>query len=251
MGIKHSNQFTKDRYKRIDFCKRRYDEYLPLHPKEQEQINNIINIDSIYNSTAIEGNSYTRFQTELLVDKGIIPSGVTMRDTLEVYNLNRAIKYNNSYTGPITEEYIKELHLITTSGLFDNQEDSGNYKRCRNWIGDIQTASPQETPKRMKELIDWYEHWKDSESSIELAIKFKYKFLAIHPFVDGNGRVSRLILDRMLMNEGYLPARILVEDREKYYEALAKSNKDDCSELIIFVCNSIIKTYERVFELLE
>lgn len=103
----------------------------------------------------------------------------------------------------------------------------------------------------MKELIDWYEHWKDSESPIELAIKFKYKFLAIHPFVDGNGRVSRLILDRMLMNEGYLPARILVEDREKYYEALAKSNKDDCSELIIFVCNSIIKTYERVFELLE
>lgn len=258
MTVKPSNQFTKDRDKKIKnllsqvrLAKRRYQEYVPLLPEEKKQIEAILNTDSIHNSTAIEGNKYTRVQTELLLNKGLVPSGVTMKDTLEIYNLNRAMKYNNSYEGDITEGYIKKLHLLTTSGLFDDSDDSGNYKRCKNWIGDILTASPQETPKRMSELIDWYNYWDGNMDPIELAVKFKYKFLAIHPFVDGNGRVSRLILDRMLMNEQYLPARILLEDVEDYYKALSLSTKDDCSELIIFICKSILKTYDRVFKLLS
>lgn len=80
---------------------------------------------------------------------------------------------------------------------------------------------------------------------IKIAVDFKYNFLEIHPFVDGNGRTVRLLFNYILKEYGFIPVSILPEDNEDYYKALQNSNKEDFKELLKFMCNVIIKTYQR------
>lgn len=203
--------------------KRIYESYLPLAIKEEELFENYLNPLETFHSNRIEGNNYTLDETRCLIDTGYVPKGKSVKDTLEIENLSKTLKYVNSYNRELTEDFIKDVHRGITNATLDEYEDSGNYKRIRNWVGNITTSAPEHVPIHMKKLIDWYNCNKDKMDSIELATMFKYKFLCIHPFVDGNGRVSRLLFNYIITKNNYVNCIIFEEDRADYYKALQNS----------------------------
>lgn len=127
----------------------------------------------------------------------------------------------------------------------------GNYKRERNWVGNIETSAPSHVPIHTKKLLGWYGEEKDRIHPIVLASKFKYRFLKIHPFIDGNGRTSRWIFNYMMKNSGYVSVIIYPEDKEEYYKVLDKCFKDNTTSFAIFMCKCLLKQYEKIEEFLN
>lgn len=243
---------------RVNNIKKRYEMYLPLDPKEEEGFNKYFRAYEVYSSNHIEGNSYTLSDTRFTLETGIGANGKKTADTQEIVNVSRSLDFQSSLLKEgvsLSENLILEIHRLVTSGTLDDFRDEGNYKRVRNWVGDIETSSPQLTPKHMKDLLVWYHSNKGVLNPIALAVKFKYRFLRIHPFSDGNGRTSRLLLNFILKKYGLSECVIWDEDKERYYKSLQDSNELSydyyCDPLIVFVCDSLVKTYQKKINLLE
>lgn len=230
--MKPSNRFSQDEVSqdlsRVNTIKKRYEMYLPLAKKEEKNFNEYFRAYEVYSSNHIEGNSYSLDDTRFTLSTGISQTGKKAKDTQEIINVNKSLNYldycliNNL---DLSEELIKNSHRIITAGTLDDFRDEGNYKRVRNWVGSVEPSTPEVTPKHMRELIDWYCINKGSLEPIVLAVKFKYRFLKIHPFLDGNGRTSRWILNFVLIKSGLSNCVIWDEDQSNYYEALRADQK--------------------------
>ena len=248
--LKQSNSFNNLKSK-LKTKMKIYDSYLPLTKQEEKMFNTHLNPIECFHSNRIEGNSYTLDETTYMLSTGYVPKGKKSKDTLEIENLSKCIAYVNHYKGELTEDFIKFIHKSATNGTLDNLEDCGNYKKIRNWVGNITTSSPEHTPIHMTKLIKWYNDNKDLMEPIELATRFVYGFLCIHPFVDGNGRVSRLLFNFIINQFGYINCIIFDEDKEDYYRSLQNSNKDDVKPLLEFFYKELIKTYDLRISLLN
>lgn len=176
-----------------------------------------------HNSTAIEGNTLTLMETKVLLEDGISVGGKELREIYEVVNHKKAYKYVKKCIAeekPLTENIVKDIHAILTEnimvgGIYRNQEvrisgaghtpPSGNdmFVQIKNFYADLD--------------------WKSKElNPIELAAFTHAEFVRIHPFIDGNGRTSRLVMNYQLMINGFLPISIAKENRLEYYNALEK-----------------------------
>ena len=234
----------------IRTCKKHYDMFLPLSKREHEILEKRFNEEEIFTSNHIEGNSYTLSETRYLLDTGNAISGKKLKDGIEIINISKGIKFINEKHGELTEGFVKHLHETVTKNTLESDLEEREYKQVRNYIGDIQTSSVKHTPIHMKKLLNRINNELNNKAIgdinvIKIAVDFKYNFLAIHPFVDGNGRTVRLLFNYILKEYGFIPVSILPEDKEDYYKALQNSNKDDFRELLKFMCNVIIKTYQR------
>lgn len=236
---------------KIRTAKKMYEVFLPLKENEKQQISEYFKRMETYTSNHIEGNSYTFNQTNFLIETKTSPSGVKVKDTIEILNVYKSLEYLETCNEDITEDLIKRVHRIITSNTLGGILDEGEYKRQRNWIGNIETSAPSHVSIHMRKLLDWYDKEKNILHPIILASKFKYRFLKIHPFIDGNGRASRWIFNYMMKMNGYLGAIIYPEYKEEYYEALDKCNKDNTVPITIFMCKCLLKQYEKVGEFLN
>ncbi len=174
-----------------------------------------------HHSTAIEGNSLTLMETKVILEDGISIGGKSLREIYEVVNHKKAYGYVKKCVAShqqMTEEIAKEIHYmlmenIMTGGIYRNQEvrisgaahvpPAGNdmYIQIKNFYADLSWKRKQLNP-------------------IEYAAWTHAEFVKIHPFLDGNGRASRLLMNYQLMSEGFLPVSIAKENRLEYYEAL-------------------------------
>ncbi|MGL4772203.1 MAG: Fic family protein [Clostridium sp.] len=201
-------------------------------------------VDEVYSTNSIEGNTMDRMETKYVLETGYTVSGKTIKEHIEIDNTAKAIKYIDEEITKyveVSEELIKSIHKILANGILD-REESGEYKVKRNWISgaSVHTSPPNAVAKHMGELITWYKENEDKLNPIELATIFKYRFVCIHSFVDGNGRTSRLIMNYILNSKGY-PGIIIDPKTNKlnYYKALEESNnysedKFKCDPLIQF-----------------
>ena len=245
---------------RVNRQKRILQSLFPLSDKELDSYNKAQRIREVYTSNAIEGNSFSLGDTYYLLNTGICPQGKSLKECNEVNNLNKAIEYLEkciSMNLDIDKEFILKLHYIVTNGIVDD-EDCGKYRTVRNWIGgaSITTSSPQAVPVHVDKLLKWYMQEKDKLPVIELAVKFSYRFVCIHPFVDGNGRVSRLLMNFILKKNNYLPVLIDPKlNKQTYYSALENYNKVKdiywCDDLIKFICIQLEEEYKKFLEELE
>lgn len=180
-----------------------------------------------HNSTAIEGNTLTLMETKVVLEDGVSIGGKELREIYEIVNHKNAYDYVKkciSENKPLTENIVKDLHAILTEniivgGIYRNQEvrisgagftpPSGNemYMQIKGFYDDL------------KNKIDL--------NSIELAAWTHAEFVRIHPFVDGNGRTSRLLMNYQLMIQGFLPVSVDKEKRLDYYNALEQYAVDD------------------------
>lgn len=190
----------------------------PLTKGELERLNEEFLTEYTYNSNAIEGNTLTLRETGMVL-RGLTIDRKSLKEHLEVIGHKEAFDYVGYLVGenaPISEKVIKDIHYLV---LADKKEDRGVYRRVpvRIMGAAHETVQPHLIALKMEELLEQYKNSK--EDIVTKLARFHIEFEAIHPFIDGNGRTGRLLVNLELMKAGYPPIDIKFTDRLKYYEA--------------------------------
>lgn len=209
----------------VDKLKTELDSKRPIPKETLKSLKESINLEWTYNSNGIEGNTLTLRETQVVLE-GITIGGKSIKEHLEAINHERAIIYLEDLVKdnkPITEWNIKSIHQLILKGIDD--ENAGRYRRENVTIKGAVHIPPDYTkiPELMEKLILNYETWNKYHPIIQAAL-LHGELAKIHPFVDGNGRTSRLIMNLDLMNHGYNPVIVKKENRLEYYEALDKAH---------------------------
>lgn len=215
-----------DLLKRLTEKKKKLDKLRQL-PKELEQnLDDWLKVELTYSSNAIEGNTLTRIETAEVLGRGVaaIIKGKPLKDQLEALNHAKALEYIKTLASTlkshqdITEEKIKIIHRIILAGI--NDEWAGKYRKTEVFIRgfNVDLPQPHKVPCMMVEFIRWLQGIR--EHAVQVAADAHYKFVAIHPFIDGNGRTGRLLMNLVLLIHGYPMAIIRNEERTQYLNAL-------------------------------
>lgn len=256
---------------KIDQKKQELDKLRPIAKEKIALWQDKLSIEWTYNSNAIEGNSLTLKETAFFIREGLTVEGKPLKDFLEAKNHTEAIEAVYGIIKnkrPISESLIKELNALVLKGItkikrksatgeiFEHIINPGVYKKQPNYVltlsGEIHNyAKPLEVPDKMQELIAWYNNQKNQKNKIQLASEFHYRFVAIHPFDDCNGRVARLLLNIILMKFGYPPTVILNQDRREYLESLEQADNGNLDNFKNFIARSVLKTMETMQEALK
>ncbi|WP_373233460.1 Fic family protein [Cohnella sp.] len=209
-------------YSEIDQKKERLDRKRPFPVHTLRSIREHLIINWTYHSNAIEGNTLTLSETKVALE-GITIGGKTIREHLEAINHKEAILYVEEIVSrrePLTEWHIKNIHRLVLKGIID--EHAGVYRKENVIIGGAIHIPPDfvQVPNHMQQLMFEYREWQGTRHAVERSALLHIEFVKIHPFVDGNGRTARLLLNVELMKNGYPPIVIEKEDRAEYYAAL-------------------------------
>lgn len=199
---------------KLEILKRRR----PLTEGELERLNEEFLTEYTYNSNAIEGNTLTLRETDMVL-RGLTVDQKSLKEHLEVIGHKEAFDYVRqlvSENAPISEKVIKDIHYLV---LVDKKEDRGIYRRIpvRIMGAAHELVQPYLIIPKMEELLE--QHKNSNEDIVTKLARFHIEFEDIHPFIDGNGRTGRLLVNLELMKAGYPPIDIKFNDRLKYYEA--------------------------------
>jgi Fic family protein len=208
-------------------------------------------VEYIFNSNAIEGNTIKLRETQLILERGLTIQGKSLREHLEVRNHPRAIKYLEKMTRrALKEQDIMVLHQIIMRGIDD---EAGRFRTTEVRVARTNFIPPPayEIPHLIEELIDCYNRDPDELRPIELAAILHHRFVWIHPFHDGNGRVARLLMNLALTRSGYPIAVILNVDRSKYYDTLKKADSGAPSAFVNFVASAVERSLDLYLRALE
>lgn len=211
-------------YKTLDEKLQLLNSKKPFSKNTLKSLHENLVLEWTYNSNAIEGNTLTLQETKVVME-GITIGGKSLREHFEVINHREAIAYieeivkNNE---PLTEWQIKNIHNLILKNI--DVDNAGRYRSENVIISGAKHIPPNflNLDEEMKNLIKWYNE--DISHPIEKSAKLHSIFVKVHPFIDGNGRTARLLLNFELMKNGYLPVVIKKENRLDYYVALDKSH---------------------------
>lgn len=221
----------------------------PLSERDRARLSRRFTVDFNYNSNHIEGNTLTYGQTELLLLFGKVVGEAEVRDVHEMTASNVGLKMMSEEASmkeiPLSQHFIRTLHktllredYTVYRNLPGGQQTSyvihaGQYKTRPNSVitryGDrFDYASPEETPSLMTDLVDWYnqEEKRGKLSVVELAALFHYRYIRIHPFEDGNGRIARLLVNFILSRHGYPMVVVRSRNKQAYLEALHQADME-------------------------
>lgn len=203
--------------------KKKLDALKPRPAEERASIQEWLDVEYTYTSNWIEGNTLTRGETALVLEKGITIEGKTLREHLEATNHQKAIGFIRSIVKKghqyITEHDIKSIHKIILTGVDDRW--AGLYRQTQVFIRGAATEPPppQEVSWRMGKIIEWLGSIQ-GEHPVKIAADFHFRFVEIHPFIDGNGRTARLLMNLVLLGHGYPIAIVKTEERQAYMHAI-------------------------------
>lgn len=242
-----------EKIKKIEELKNKLNELRPLTKEELRRLNEEFMIEYTYDSNAIEGSTLTLEETAL-----VLKENITIAEKPLNYHLS-AIGHRDAYY--YIEDLVKEKHSINESEilnihslvLIDRPDAKGRYRSVPVKIlgTNANPVEPYLIKPSMENLINWYEK-EDNISFIEKIALFHLKFESIHPFLDGNGRCGRLILNLELMKNNYVPINIKYQDRRRYYDAFKVYNeKEDMSLMVDLICDYLIIELERYIKICE
>lgn len=238
---------------RIDTLLNELNSYRPLTTSEVKRLREEFLINFTYNSNAIEGNTLTLQETALILNEGITIGEKSLREHLEVIGHKEAYLFIEELVKDqvkLSEKEIKEVHSLV---LMEQRENKGVYRRVPVVIMGAAHTPPQPylVPIQMEQLI------RDNDLSssnhiIESVAKFHLDFEAIHPFIDGNGRTGRLIMNLELMKHGYPPINIKYSDRKKYYECFTSYHtKNDPVKMILLIADNVEAEIKRYIGIIK
>jgi len=233
---KKSRYLTKKQSALIENIKQRYTtEMSNLKQEELTKFEKSFFTELTYESNAIEGNTLSLEETSLVANDGLAPEGATLREIYEVKNHSEAIDFIRNFNGDLSEDFILKLHSIILKNI--SKRFAGQYRQTNVKIfgSNVKLPSSHIVPQLVKNLIYWYKKNKSKYTHFELAILVSMKFVTIHPFIDGNGRVSRLVMNFLLNKKKYPWINIYNKKRLKYLEAVRFANNEDYSEIFPFV----------------
>jgi len=237
-------------FQQCDQLKKQLDALRPLPRQTVKSLHEQLVLEWTYNSNAIEGNTLTLKETKVVLE-GITIGGKPMREHFEAINHKEAIDYVEAIVQqqePLSERVIRSIHHLVLKNI--DGDNAGWYRQENVVIAGAEHTPPNhlDIPQQMKALLGWYHEF--SGHPIERAARLHSDFVKIHPFVDGNGRTARLLMNLDLMLSGYLPVVIKAADRLRYYEALDKAHTEqDYSgffELVAHVEEHALQHYLKI-----
>lgn len=207
----------------IDNKKQKLDSMRPLTEGEVARLKEEFLVEFTYNSNAIEGNTLTLRETAMVLE-GITIDKKPLKDHLEVVGHKEAYEYVLELVQEkveFTEKVIKDIHSLV---LMDKPKDRGVYRSVPVRIMGANHEPPQPylVPIQMEQLFVQYKEMKQTMHPLEAIARFHVLFEGVHPFIDGNGRTGRLIMNLELLKQGYLPINVKFADRRRYYECFHK-----------------------------
>jgi len=237
-----SDILNPDLLKSIEGKKRELDSLRPFSVEVVRKLEEQFIVEWTYNSNAIEGNTLTLKETELVINRGLTIGKKSLSEHFEAINHKEGIQYLYDFIKKkkeLSEDTILALHKIILKNIDDTE--AGHYRTSNVMITGAVHIPPSaiKIKKLMGEFFEWYYKNKKKLSVAELAAWAHYKIVRIHPFIDGNGRTARLLMNLILIQNGYPPAVILNVDRQKYYRALKDADKEKYNGFMNFIGRSI------------
>ncbi len=238
----------------IDSLKSKLDKFRQF---DSFRIAQALELEYTFESNRIEGNTLTLRETDLVINEGLTISGKSMREHLEAINHVEAISYIKQLMErnfPFNERELLSVHNLILRGIIP--EDAGRYRRVQVMIKGSSHMPPQPfiVPKQMEDYFIWFEENKGKLHPVVLAAEMHERLVTIHPFIDGNGRTSRLVMNLILLQNGYVIANIKgdYESRMKYYQSLetaqTSGNKED---FLLFVAQIEKECLERYLKIIS
>lgn len=259
---------------KIDVLKLELDSFRPLPYATLKSLRAAINLEWIYHSNAIEGNTLTLHETKVVLEGITIGNGKTLLEHFEAINHQDAIEFVESLIQTqevVSEHNIKQIHALIMKNILPNTHYAGNhagsYRDQNVIISGASTIPPHHilVAQEMEDLIEWYQLTNKQTQGLSAypnhpitnhpilrAAKLHTLFVKIHPFIDGNGRTGRLLMNLDLMQAGFVPAIIRAESRLEYYDALdIACSQGDFNPISMMIAAAQIKTLELYLELLR
>jgi Fic family protein len=238
------------KYEKLIQKKQLLDSFRPLPFELVKNLDDWFTVELTYTSNAIEGNTLTRRETAVVIEKGLTVGGKSLKEHLEATNHAHALDYVRSMTHKkpidISIKDIFSIHELILKGIDD--ENAGCYRNVAVRISGSTVILPN--PRKVADLMDAFNEWLKSSSDmhpVELAAEAHYRLVSIHPFIDGNGRTARLLMNLILIMCGYPPAIIRKRDRLAYIGALEKAqlggSKEPYEKIIINAVNRSLNIY--------
>ena len=213
-------------YSKLTHKKKLLDSFRPLPPALVHNLDSWFKVELTYTSNAIEGNTLTRRETAVVIEKGLTVGGKSLKEHLEATNHAKALDLVQLLIEKkpfqLTSKDILTIHDIILKGIDD--DNAGHYRNVPVRISGSTVVLPN--PRKVPDLMDEFQAWltgKHDLHPVEFAGEAHYRLVTIHPFVDGNGRTARLLMNLLLMMHGYPPAIIRKRDRLAYISALEKA----------------------------
>ncbi|BCZ77760.1 cell division protein Fic [Paraburkholderia terrae] len=239
-------------FEAIDNDKSTLDAARPLPKHSLATLREKLALEWTYHSNAIEGNTLTLRETKVVLE-GITVGGKSLREHFEATNHRDAILFVEELVAkqePLSEWQIRNIHALVLKGIDDGE--AGRYRQENVVIAGASTTPPDflHLPAEMASLIEWYAQ-AQALHAITRAAELHTRFVKIHPFVDGNGRTARLLLNFELMKAGYPPAIIRKEDRLAYYDALDEACVSyDYSAITLLVAQAVQRSLDTYLQVL-
>ena len=238
---------------RIEELKAELDTRRPLTQGELERLNEEFMIEFTYNSNAIEGNTLTLQETAMVLE-GITIDQKPLKDHLEAVGHKDAFLYVQDIVSkkiPLTEFVIKNIHSLV---LMNKPEDKGVYRRVpvRIMGAFTEPVQPYMIEPKITELLAENEKRKATMNIIERVARFHLEFESIHPFIDGNGRTGRLLMNFELMQNGYPPINVKFTDRKRYYDAFDSfSRNQDATPMTNLIAEYVTERLEQYLRVID
>jgi len=257
-------------YADLDNLKDKLEALRPIAPEKLGAVQEKFRLDWTYHSNALEGNPLSLSETSFFIREGLTSKGKPLAAYLEASNHIEALDYLETVVhenGAITEHLVRQYHTmlfnkidkISMGSGVDRKETAiigGQYKQQNNHVirldgRVLEFADWLQVPGEMERLVKWYNENRTQLHPVSLASQFHHRFVSIHPFLDGNGRVARLLMNTILMQNGYTPAIIPVEEKQRYLEALQAADDGNLEPLHALVAIQVSKSLTLTLNVVE
>lgn len=241
-------------FARLDEKKARLDSHRPLPPAILAKLAEFFRVDWTFHSNAIEGSTITLAETRAILLDGVTIGGKSLREHLEVINHAHAIDFVETLAQqdePITESVIRQIHALVLRTIDD--DNAGSYRRANVRITGSDFVPPDVST--VPSLMYDFARWLGSDETramhaIEFSARAHFKFVNIHPFIDGNGRTARVLMNLILIRAGFPPAVIQVKTRAPYYVALRQADAGNPNDFIALIADAVERSLDIYLDML-
>jgi len=243
----------KDRIADIDIIKNEIDHYRPLPVYCIPMLKEYFRIGLTYSSNALEGNTLTETETKVILEDGLTIGGKTIKEHLEVIGHGQAYDFmwRQVHNTKISEYDITELHRLFYYRI--DQENAGCYRTVPVFVTgtDFEFPKPPQVPLLMQEFLQEILSLKKQYHPVHYAALLHIKLVTIHPFVDGNGRTARLLMNLALLQSGYAVTIIPPIMRPAYISAIQKGNKGNITPFLDFISEMVYESSKEYLRLIK
>lgn len=240
-------------FNQIDELKKKIDALSPLPASSVQQLKEYFRIGLTYTSNALDGNSLTEIETKIILEDGLTAGGKSLRDHLEVLGHSQAYDLMWQLAG---KKSFSESDILSLHHLFFHRVDekaAGSYRTVPVIVTGVRYQFPQplDVPKLMQQFINSLETLVSNSHPVKYAALAHLHFVLIHPFIDGNGRTARLLMNLVLLQQGYVITIIPPVTRREYLESLRSANKGDDKPFVHFIAERVLESHKEYLRLLN